>query len=289
MFLGLLLLSVLAYSLQGVLIGHLARRNDLLWVSTARGLSLLMLMAPVLIWSQSGTLAGLPAYLPHLAIACTGALLANLCQTLSMRHLAMAIATALCQGTSALVTLALEVMWWGRWPRAIELACVAGILATIGVLGLISARGAVRSPEAKPLRGVLAGLAFGVCMAVALVPLRIVSGLDPFVAAWAWEGGIGVVGAIALTGRWLIGDVPPRPSARELLRIGCCASPTVLGTAAYTLATTKGSIAVAGGVLSTMMVATAVIAWLLHGERLSRAQWVAILVVCGLLLALGLA
>jgi drug/metabolite transporter (DMT)-like permease len=63
----------------------------------------------------------------------------------------------------------------------------------------------------------------------------------------------------------------------------------VLGTAAYTLATTKGSIAVAGGVLSTMMVATAVIAWLLHGERLNRAQWIAILVVCGLLLGLGLA
>ena len=290
MFLGLLLLSVVAYALQGVLVGHLARRNDLLWVGTTRGLSLLALMAPVLFWSKSGTLAMLPAYLPHLALACGAALLANLAQTFAMRHLAMAIATALCQGTAALVSLALEVAIWGRWPRAIELACVAGILATVGVLGWISARGAVRAPEARPLRGVFAGLGFGVSMAVALVPLGLISReVDPFVAAWAWEGGIGVVGAIALALRALTRSAPPRPPALELARIAWCASPTLIGTAAYTLATTMGSIAIAGGVLSTMMVATALIAWALHGERLSRAQWVAILVVCALLLALGLA
>ena len=289
MFLGLLLLSVVTYALQGVLVGHLARRHDLLWVGTARGLSLLVLMAPVLLWSQSGTLEKLPGYLPHLALACTAALLANLAQTLAIRHLAMAIAIALCQGTAALVTLALEVAVWGRWPRPIELACVAGILATVGVLGWISARGVVRSAEAKPLRGVIAGLGFGVSMGFALVPLRVISGVDPFVAAWAWEGGIGVVGAIALAVRWIAHAAPPRPPAMELLRIGWCASPTLVGTVAYTLATTMGSIAVAGGVLSTMMVATALIARALHGERLSGGQWAAMMVVCALLLALGLA
>ena len=49
-----------------------------------------------------------------------------------------------------------------------------------------------------------------------------------------------------------------------------------------------GSLAIAGGVLSTMMVATALIARVLHRERLTTGQWAIIAAICALLVALGL-
>lgn len=70
-------------------------------------------------------------------------------------------------------------------------------------------------------------------------------------------------------------------------RVALCSSPTLIGIGAYTWAATKGSIFIAGGVLSSMMVGTAVIAWILYQERLRTAQWVTIAAIYGCLLVLG--
>ena len=49
-FLGLCLLSRIAYTFNDVLVGELARKHDGLEISMFRGLSLGVTMAPVLIW-----------------------------------------------------------------------------------------------------------------------------------------------------------------------------------------------------------------------------------------------
>lgn len=289
MFVGLLVLSVLAYAFQGVLIGQLARRHDLLWVSTVRGLALIPLMAPLLLLAAPGSFARIADHGPALALACVAAMCANLCQTYAMRHLPMAIANALSQGSSALGTLALAAWYLNERPGRGELACVGGILVGVGVLSWLSSRGQPRSPEARPLRGIVAGLCFGGCMATALIPLGMISReVSPYVAAWAWEGGIGLAGAAMIAGRWLVGGGLHAPGWRIAGRIGLVSTPTIIGTGAYTAATTMGPLAVAGGVLSTMMVATALFARAMHGERLRRSQWLTIAAVCAVLIALGL-
>ncbi len=289
MFLTLVVLALVAYAIQGVLVGQLARRFDLPWVVTVRGLSLLVLMAPLTLWMADGSWAAVPGHLPWLALACVGALLANLAQTYAIRHLPMAIAQAASQGLSALFTLALAGVVFGEIPRPVEIACVAGILACVGALGWISGRDTPRAPEARPLRGLLACVGFAVCMAGALVPLGMVSReVDPFFAAWAWEGGIGVAGLVLVAGRAaaLRGAAPTIPWD-AVWRVALCSSPTLIGTGAYTYATTIGNLFVAGGVLAMMMVVTGVLAWFLYGERLRRAEWAWIGATCACLIALA--
>jgi hypothetical protein len=288
MFLALLVLSLTAYAVQGVLVGHIARSHDLLWVATVRGLSLAVVMAPLALLVPAEAWSAAPALLPWLGFSCLLALLANLFQTYAMRHLPMAIANACCQGLSALFTLGLEVAWTGGLPPLDQLACVAGILAGVGWLGWITARDAPVLVTARPLRGVVACIAFGACMAGALIPLGMVSrGVDPMFAAWAWEGGIGLVGLLFAGVRAALVRGAPRIPWRVAGSVALRSSPTLVGTGAYTWATTMGSLAVAGGVLSMMMVGTAITARLLYGERLRAMQWWAIAATCAALLALG--
>ena len=80
----------------------------------------------------------------------------------------------------------------------------------------------------------------------------------------------------------------PTLSLRQGLHIGMCSSPTLIGTGAYTYATTLGSLSIAGGVLSAMMVGTAISARIIFKEMLSYAQWLMIAVTCACLVALGI-
>ncbi|TVR46656.1 MAG: DMT family transporter [Planctomycetota bacterium] len=290
MYLTLLLFSVTAYGLNNVLVGHMARQYDLLWVVTARGIFLGMIMLPLLLLADAEALRleVLLPVLPFLALACVAALGANLCQTYAVRHLPMAIAVAIGQALAALVTLILELTLGLGMPHILELLCVSGVVAGVVVLGWMSSRDQPRVVTARPLWGVLAAVGFAICMASALVPLGVVSrSADPFLAAWAWEAGIGLCGLLALSLRQFRRHQPLMP-ARIMLKVGLCASPTMIGTGAYTYATTLGSITVAGGVLSAMMVATAIFARLIFRELLRPSQWMAIAATCLCLVALGL-
>ncbi|TVR10727.1 MAG: DMT family transporter [Planctomycetota bacterium] len=290
-YLTLLIFSVTAYGLNNVLIGHMARSHDLLWVVTARGVFLGMIMLPLLLVADRQALQGdiLLSVLPFLALACVAALGANLCQTFAVRHLPMAIAVAIGQALAALATLLLELSVGNGMPHMAELLAVSGVVAGVVILGWISGRDQPRVASAKPLWGVAAAAGFAICMASALVPLGVVSrSADPFFAAWGWEAGIGLCGLLALSLRQWHRPRPIMPP-RIMLKVGLCASPTVIGTGAYTYATTLGSITVAGGVLSAMMVATAIFARILFREMLRPSQWMAIAATCTCLVLLGLA
>ena len=230
--------------------------------------------------------AHLPAHLPYLAAACGCALLANLAQTFAVRHLPMAISVAIGQALAAIATLIIVLIGGEPLPLS-ELACIAGVMAGVIVLGFITSHGQKVQAGATIL-GICACIAFGVAMASALVPLGVVSRqVDPFIAAWGWEAGIGLVGlTTALIRQPLVGSTVI--GLRQGIGVGIYTSPTLIGTGAYTYATTLGSLPVAGGVLSAMMIGTAISARLIFKEMLSFKQWLTIAATCLCLVALGL-
>ena len=141
MYLALLLFSVASYGLQNALVGHIARRTDLLWVCTARGLSLALVMAPLLLFAPASAWQHLGPNLHYLFAACVCALLANLAQTFAVRHLPMAISVAIGQALAAIVTLIYEFIGGRGLPPLAELACIAGVMTGVIILGWISGKG----------------------------------------------------------------------------------------------------------------------------------------------------
>ncbi len=292
MFVACLLLSLIAYSFQGVLLSHLARNYDLLWVSTARGLGLLVVMAPLGLLATSEQSAAVPSILVPLTLACASAFAANIAQTHAVRHLPMAIAVACGQSAAAVFTLGMDLLRGGSLPTPGELWSVAGIICGVMVLAQVSSRGRTIAPDARPWRGVGSCVVFGITMAVALNALKLCSeSVGPFMSAWLWEGGIGLVGLLCVTTRGLLhrwqGRAAPSISWPVGLKIACCSSPTLIGTGAYTYATTIGHLAVASGVLTAMMVTTAIFARILYREYLSRFQWAIIFSILACLIALA--
>ena len=128
-------------------------------------------MAPLLFFASEGAWANLPGFLPYLAAACGCALLANLAQTFAVRHLPMAISVAIGQALAAIATLVIVLLDGEPLPPLSELACIAGVMTGVIVLGFITSHGQKVQSGAKPMLGILACIAFGVAMASALVPL----------------------------------------------------------------------------------------------------------------------
>jgi drug/metabolite transporter (DMT)-like permease len=111
---------------------------------------------------------------------------------------------------------------------------------------------------------------------------RVTRSLDPLVAGYCWESTITVMGAVVLLLRRLAwGRIGTVPSRRDLARIVLFCIPGAVGTSCYALAVAGGPIAIVSAVLSTMMVVSSILAWLMYGEKLSRGQWLLVAFVCG--------
>ena len=76
---------------------------------------------------------------------------------------------------------------------------------------------------------------------------------------------------------------------RQFGRLLLCASPTAMGTGLYSLAMTLGPVAIAAAVVSSMMVFSTLLGYLLYGERPSRRQGALILFICVAVAGLKLA
>jgi drug/metabolite transporter (DMT)-like permease len=105
--------------------------------------------------------------------------------------------------------------------------------------------------------------------------------LDPVVAGYCWETTITLLGAGVLLGRRLAcGPLASLPARSDFGWILLFCIPGAMGTACYALAVSQGPLAIVAAVLGCMMVASSILAWLIHGEKLSGGQWFFVGFVC---------
>src|SRR3990167_5399904 len=104
----------------------------------------------------------------------------------------------------------------------------------------------------------------------------------PLLSGYFWETSIAVACIILLLGRWVLTGQPLQNiSVKTFLMIALCASPTLIGTGLFALATRIGPVAIVGAVGSASLVFTALLAWLLYKEPLRGKQWLSIAAVMG--------
>jgi drug/metabolite transporter (DMT)-like permease len=130
--------------------------------------------------------------------------------------------------------------------------------------------------------GLLLAVVFGLSLGVAYTIItRVCRSLDPLLAGYCWESTITLLGAAVLFGRRLaFGHIGAVPSSRDSGWILLYCIPGAVGTSGYALAVAGGPLAVVGAVLSTMMVASSILAWWIYGEKLGWVQWSLVIFVC---------
>jgi drug/metabolite transporter (DMT)-like permease len=281
MFFVFAIISMAAYALHGVWMAPYYRRNDQLAVVTLRGVGLSIAMLPALLIPGLTGLAAARGQLPLILAASATALVGNWAGASSLRYLPIGIATALNMSLSTLVSAGLSTQLLGESLSAGQVVWMGVIF--LGVFGL----GLVRSPPAASVTyslpmGMLFAVVFGLALGAGYTLIsRVTRSLDPLVAGYCWESTITVMGAAVLLLRRLAwGRIGTVPSRRDLVWIVLFCIPGAVGTSCYALAVAGGPVAIVSAVLSTMMVASSVLAWLIYGEKLSRGQWFFVAFVC---------
>lgn len=274
MFFVFAIISMAAYALHGVWMAPYYRRNDQLTVVTLRGFGMSLAMLPGLLIPGHTGLAGIFSQLPWILAASATALLGNWAGANSLRHLPIGIATALNMSLSTLVSAWLSTQWLGESLSAGQIVWMGLIFS--GVFGL----GAVRSPPLPSVmyslpRGLMFAAIFGLALGAGFTLItRVTRSLDPLVAGYCWESTITVMGAgVLLLRRLAVGQMGRVPSRPEFAWIVLFCIPGAVGTSCYALAVAGGPVAVVSAVLSTTMVVSSILAWLIYGEKLNWGQW----------------
>lgn len=270
-FVALCLLSRLAYSLNDIFVGRLARVHGRMEVAGWRGVSLVVTMAPLLFWvpREAWVQLGRRWDILLLTVVATGG--CNVLQMQAARYLPFGLRAAF------LVTgISVGSILFGWWIFAESLS--GGQLALAGLLvgsAVVAAPGVHASHEIVPniRRGAAVAFAAALLMAVVvLLVAKLARETHPFLAAWAWEGGAGVVFLLPMV--WRARGTPLRVLARRVLRIGAASAPTAVGSGASVLALTLGAVGVWGALAGTQVLFTAVLGAMWHREIMGLRRWI---------------
>jgi drug/metabolite transporter (DMT)-like permease len=269
-FLALCLLSRLAYSLNDIFTGRLARELGRLEVATVRGVALGLTMAPLLWWVPKAAWAEMGRHGPTLLLLFALTAISNLLQNHAARLLPFGLRAAfLITSTS---TGAVIVGWTVlgdqlAWQQVV-LACV--LIAS----AVVAAPGRHATHEIKPdvLRGAAVALVAGLLMVwIALLVRNLSRATHPFLTAWAWEFGSGLVLVPALLWQHRGANLSGHP--RRWRRILVSSSPTVIGSGANMYALILGKLGLWAAMGGTQVLITALLGAWWHHETVGLRRW----------------
>ncbi len=280
MFFTLGLIAVLGYSLQSVLMASYYRKMDSLAAISYRGLSLGISMLPMLFFADPAAWQRISDFSTMFFVMPMLGALANPCAAMSYRFLPVGITQAIQHSTTVVFMSFFGVLIWGEVLSYVEILFILLMIFSYLYLGF-QRNDMEHLSEQHFLKGAFYAVLFAFFISCSSVFLVIISReLDPFIAGYFWELGIGISGVIYFYCRNIF---KPRPGSelpfREFIKILICSSPTLLGTACYAFASTIGPVAILIAILSTMVIMSAVIAHFMYKESLTFRQWSAITLV----------
>lgn len=277
-FLVLCLVSRLAYSLNDVFTGRLARRFGRLEVSAMRGVVLGFTMAPLLFWVPATAWRELGARWPTLLLVFVLTATANLLQNHAARLLPFGLRAAfLITGTST-AALFLGWTWLGEtlaWQQV-------GLALVLIASAIVAAPGQHATHEIQPdvRRGALYALGSALAMAFIAVLVRgLARETHPLLTAWAWEFGSGLVLVPVLL--WHYRNEPQPGYLARWHSILVASSPTVVGSGASMLALTLGQLGLWAAMGGTQVLFTALLGAWWHRETVGWRRWVCFATAAG--------
>lgn len=282
-------LAMLGYSVYGTLITHHVRKHDGLSIATVRNLSLIISMSPLLLLAEPSNFQILPQYLPKLLLAgLTGALSLSI-SLWALKFLPLGIHTTLNRIFSVLLVFIGSWLWFGEIPLPIEIIWIIPI--TIGGIALARKKVKLSHLDERTHIGILLITLGTALSSISFIQMSDVArNLDPFIAGYGWEVLIGICALIFGVIRWKFCGKNPFSNIKlpEACKIALVSSPTLIGTGAFALAVTQGSVGIANAIGTGSIFISVLLGGWLYQEKLTPRQWLWIGVcVCGLV-GLGL-
>ncbi|MFN8390946.1 MAG: DMT family transporter [Bdellovibrionota bacterium] len=274
MFLLLAVIAAVAYSLQTTLLTTSYRTVGALATVSYRGLALGLSMAPLLLAVPASDFTQVLPLLPLIVGASALTLFGNWAGARVYLYLPVGVAAAITISFFAAATVAIGMVMLDEQLTLVQSIAAATMLVAVLLTGLTSPRESNAPFDFK--RGVLFSVLFAITIGGAFVIIGWASRqVHPFLVGWLWELGAGVIGILAL----VLGRARTAVPAAELWKIFISSSPTVIGTACYTVAATQGPVGLVATLLTLEIPASSIMAAVIFHERLSKAQWALILVM----------
>jgi drug/metabolite transporter (DMT)-like permease len=284
-FVTLCLLSRLAYAINDVLVGRLARQHSHVEVAALRGLSLGLTMAPLLFWVPAGAWEKLAAEWRSYLLLIVVTAVANVLQNRAARFLPFGLRAAILLSAVSVTSVGLGAAFFSERLSAPHL----GLCVVLVGSSLVAALGTHATHEIQPdvPKGSALALLAGVGLAVAgLLTKRLAVETHPLLTAWAWELGSGACLAAPLLWEWRHGAPPD--IVRRFFRTATASAPTVVGSAASLLALGMGALGLWGALAGTQVLFTAVLGVLWHREAMGFRRWLCFAVAAAAVSALAL-
>ena len=284
-FVALCLLSRLAYALNDVLVGRLARQHSDVEVAALRGLSLGLTMAPLLFWVPAAAWGQLAHEWPSYLLLIVVTAIANVLQNRAARFLPFGLRAAILLSAVSVASIALGAVFFAE---RLSLPHLALCVVLVGA-ALVAALGAHATHEIQPdvPKGSALALASGVGLAVAgLLTKRLATETHPLLTAWAWEFGAGACLALPMLWQWRRGAPPD--VVRRFLQTAKASAPTIIGSAASLVALGIGALGLWGALAGTQVLFTAALGVLWHREAMGLRRWLCFAAAAGALSGLAL-
>ena len=271
--------SMIGYSLQSVLMVHYCRKMDGLSTATYRGLSFIITLTPLLLGGTITDIVELQAYWKWLLIAgIAGGVSLGLAYS-ALNYVPMGVAGSLNKAFATLTILFFAVTVLGEDVDRNTLMLIGIIL--LGTVALGMQKNHHEHLENNRMRGAILSALASTPFAITITIFSFLSrSHNPWVVGYFWEVSVGI-GALALVLiRWLLtGQGVARISMKDFCLLSLCASPTLIGTGLFGLATKIGPMSIVSSIGTASLVVTSMIAWLFYKEPLRAKQWICIIVV----------
>ncbi|MCF7846651.1 MAG: DMT family transporter [Candidatus Gracilibacteria bacterium] len=277
MFFLLVVLSMVAYSVQGTLLAHHVRKQDSLSVAMYRNISLIVTMSPLLFLATRQELQMLPDFLPELLWSGFLGAVGLMFAFWALKFLPVGVNHAFRRALSVITMFVLGFLVFGEAISWYEAGLAGLIIATMIWLGLQKNNFAHIDHRAGTgaLLVVFSALAAGGSFVLMGKMAREIS---PAVAGYFWEVSIGIfIVLIGLGREWIVRKPIVRISTREFGRIALVSWPTLVGTGAFAYAVSLGPIGIANAIGVGGILIGTLLAHFLYKEKLTSLQWILLL------------
>lgn len=292
MFYVLLIVALVAYSLNGSLLIRQARALDGFRVAMYRGLALIFIMMPVLFWAPKESYGQLFTLQNTglLIVAGIGGYLANASSMQAAKHLPLGVLESINASGKALLYILVGLLIYRESLTPIQLALLAVLI--VAAIALALAKDPVTKLRNPNLQTGISLLFLSILSAVTTISIMgyLAETINPFTVAYFWEVFIGLAGITILSSIKVVQKKPfPKVSKEEFWKIFRSCSPTLIGTGCFTYALSVGPISIGGAVMTGGIFITTILGWILYQEKPNIKQWLLILLIIVAIASLKLA